>query len=75
MFLEFLVNISQENELLKDADKDCKDLIIEALTYHLLPIELKTKRGILDPHTLIYLFLQEARREQDHDYPSGCLKS
>lgn len=42
---EFLVSISQENELLKDADKDCKDLIIEALTYHLLPIELKTKRG------------------------------
>ncbi|CBY10072.1 unnamed protein product [Oikopleura dioica] len=42
---EFLVSISQENELLKDADKDCKDLIIEALTYHLLPIELKTKQG------------------------------
>lgn len=66
---EFLVSISQENELLKDADKDCKDLIIEALTYHLLPIELKTKRGRSEISSPFYLFSQEDRQEPARDYP------
>lgn len=41
---EYLIEMNQENELIKEGDKDCKDLIIEALTYHLMPMELKAKQ-------------------------------
>ena len=43
---DYLVEKVNENSLMKNADGKCKDLILEAMAYHLMSSEHKAKKAM-----------------------------